>query len=255
MAKVSVCIEMLLTEHDLYERPARAARLGYKAVEFWGPEGKDIGKLKRACDDAGVAVATFLGPFGFDLMDAHPEKKLVEAMRASADIAHRLGTTVMIVTVGNAKEGKSAEEQTATIVHNLKVMAPVAEQAGLKLALEPLNTLVDHEGYFLDHTADGRRVVERVGSPALGLLYDAYHMQVMEGNLIDTIRANVGLLNHVHLADVPGRCEPGTGEVNYANVLKALDEAGYRGYCGFEFRPSDTSEAALTRAKTACGLA
>ena len=96
--------------------------------------------------------------------------------------------------------------------------------------------------------------MDRVGSPAVGLLYDVYHMQIMEGNLIETIRQNAGVIYHVHVADVPGRNEPGTGEINYANVLKAVDEVGYTGYCGFEFRPSDSSEAALRRAKDACGL-
>jgi len=254
VAKVSICIEMLLTEIDLYDRPKRAADLGFPAIEFWGTSGKDIAKMKDSCDRAGVQVAGFLSPSGIPFVQAQPTAKLVEAMKQTVDIADQLETHTLIVTVGNAQEGMSAEEQTDNIVNNLSTIAPLAEDAGLRMAVEPLNTLVDHAGYFLDRTADGLAIVERVGSPAIGLLYDAYHMQVMEGNLIDTIRANVGMFNHVHIADVPGRMEPGTGEVNYINVLKALDEAGYEGFCGFEFRPSDSSDAALKRARVACGL-
>jgi len=125
----------------------------------------------------------------------------------------------------------------------------------VRLAVEPLNTLVDHVGYFLDSSEEGLRIVEEVASPAVGLLYDVYHMQIMEGNLIATIRRNVDAIYHVHIGDVPGRHEPGTGEINYANVLRALDEAGYDGWCGMEFSPSDSSAAALDKARRACGLA
>jgi hydroxypyruvate isomerase len=254
VAKVSICIEMLLTEHDFYQRPARAAALGFKAIEFWGTSGKDIPRLKAACEEAGVAVAGFVGPCAFAMVNEHTEAELAAAMKESAGVAHQLGAQTLIITTGNAKAGVAREEQTDAIVGNLKVLAPLAEAARVKLAVEMLNTLVDHKGYFLDHTADGRRIVDRVGSPAVGLLYDVYHMQVMEGNLIQTIRDNAAVIHHVHAADVPGRREPGSGEINYANVFKALDEAGYKGYCGFEFRPSDNSESALKRAKAACGL-
>jgi hydroxypyruvate isomerase len=245
---------MLLTEHDLYERPARAAELGFGAIEFWGTGNKDLPRLKTACDDAGVAVAGFVGPCAFGMVQRHPGDKLTAAMKESAEAAHLLGTKALIITTGNEQDGMSRQQHMDNIVANLKVLAPLAEREGLKLALEMLNTLVDHKGYFLDRTADGRAIVDRVGSPAVGLLYDVYHMQVMEGNLIQTIRDNAGVIHHVHVADVPGRMEPGSGEINYANVLGALDQLGYEGYCGLEFRPSDDSDSALRRARTACGL-
>ena len=254
MAKISICIEMLCGEVDFYERPAKAKALGFSAVEFWGTGNKDIDRLKKACGDAGVAVAGFCGPGGVSFVEKQPVRKLKQAMKESIAIAKKLGNKALIVTVGNTQEGVPAKRQMNNIIKNLKVIAPLAEGAGLKLAVEPLNTLVDHKGYFLDRTADGVEIARQVASPAVGLLYDVYHMQIMEGNLIATIKANAGLIYHVHIGDVPGRMEPGTGEINYANVLKAIDAAGYQGYCGFEFRPSDSSEGALTRAKKACGL-
>lgn len=255
MARVSVCIEMIFTEVDLYERPAKVAEAGLGAIEFWGTTGKDIGRLKAACDEAGVAVAGFIGlASGKPLVERQLAKDLRHTMRQGAKTAKTLGVTTFIVTVGNVLAGVPARRQVSNIVRALKAVAPVAEDKGISLAVEPLNTLVDHVGYFLDRTAPGREIVERVDSPAVGLLYDVYHMQIMEGNLIETIRRNADILKHVHIADVPGRMEPGTGEINYANVLKAIDQVGYRGYCGFEFRPSDNSAAALMRAKAACGL-
>ena len=255
MARVSVCIEMIFTEVDLYDRPARVAEAGLGAIEFWGTTGKDIDRLKAACDEAGVAVAGFIGlASGKPLVERQLAKDLRRAMRQGAKTAKKLGATTLIVTVGNALKEVPAKRQMNNIVRGLKAVAPVAEDKGISLAVEALNTLVDHVGYFLDRTAAGREIVERVDSPAVGLLYDAYHMQIMEGNLTETIRRNADILKHVHLADVPGRMEPGTGEINYANVLRAVDEVGYRGYCGFEFKPSDNSAAALMRAKAACGL-
>ena len=254
MAKISICIEMIFSDSDLYDRPAKVADAGFGAVEFWGYADKDLPKMKAACDKAGVAVAGILGPAGVSFVELEPKDKVTAAMKDACEAAAQLDAPAMIVTVGNELDGVSREEQADRIVANLKACAPVAEDAGLKLAVEPLNTLVDHMGYFLDRTADGAAICERVGSPAVGLLYDVYHMQIMEGNLIATIREHADLLHHVHIADVPGRFEPGTGEINYAAVLAALDEAGYDGWCGFEFRPSDSPEAALARAKTACGL-
>jgi len=254
MAKISVCIEMVFGEVDFYDRPAKVAQAGFKAVEFWGTGNKDLDRLRVACQEAGVQVAGFVGLPGVTLVEKTPSDTLLDSMAQSAAEAEKLGTNTLIVTVGNEREGISREEQLTNIVENLKVVAPSAQRAGLKLAVEPLNTLVDHKGYFLDSTAEARQIVERVASPAVGILYDVYHMQIMEGNLIETIRANIDIIHHVHIADVPGRHEPGSGEINYRNVLKAIDEAGYKGYCGLEFRPSDSSEAALEQTKDACGL-
>ena len=99
-------------------------------------------------------------------------------------------------------------------------------------------------GYFLDGSAAGFDLVRAVDSPRIKLLYDIYHMQVMEGNIIQTLTGNLDVIGHVHVADVPGRHEPGTGELNYANIFAALREAGYDKYVGFEFEPTVPSEEA-----------
>ncbi|MBS3763625.1 MAG: TIM barrel protein [Planctomycetes bacterium] len=254
MARASICIEMIFNEVDFYERPARAAELGFSAIEFWGAGDKDLSRLKNICDESDVEVAAFLGPAGVNFVEKEKPEDVIDAMKDAVKAARELNTDTLIVTVGNEQPGISKEQQMRNIIENLELCAPIAEKAGLKLAIEALNTLVDHQGYFLDRTIDGVTLVEEVGSPAVGLLYDIYHMQIMEGNLIETIRRNVSDFNHVHVADVPGRHEPGTGEINYRNVFQALDEAGYTGYCGFEFKPLDNSDDALACARKACGL-
>ena len=157
----------------------------------------------------------------------------------------RLGAGVVIVLAGNERSGIPRAQQHGHIVDALRQAAPVAEAAGVTLCLEPLNTHVNHAGYYLTSSAEGFEIVRAVGSPRLRLLYDVYHQQISEGFLIDTITANIDLIGHIHVADVPGRHEPGTGEINYANVLRAIDESGYGGYIGLEFVPQAGTDASL----------
>ena len=147
----------------------------------------------------------------------------------------------------------SKEEMRENTISVLRELAPIAEEAGITLVIEPLNTLVDHAGYSLYSSAEGIEIVKAVNSPAVRLLYDAYHMQIMEGNIIDTIRNNWQYFGHFHIADVPGRNQPGTGELNYNNILKALKETGYAGIVGFEFAPiGKTDEAVIAEVLPAC---
>jgi len=111
--------------------------------------------------------------------------------------------------------------------------------------MEPLNTMVDHAGYFLASTDEGFEFIRRIGSPAVKLLFDIYHQQITEGNLINNITRHVDLIGYLHVADVPGRHEPGTGEINYLNVLRAAKGAGYTGLVGLEYEPSGEPMASL----------
>jgi len=113
------------------------------------------------------------------------------------------------------------------------------------LVIEPLNVLVDHPGYYLTTSAEGFEILDEVDSPNVKLLYDIYHQQVTEGNLIATITSHIAQIAHFHVADVPGRHEPGTGEINWVNVLRAIDEAGYAGYVGLEYMPTGATVESL----------
>jgi hydroxypyruvate isomerase len=135
-----------------------------------------------------------------------------------------------------------------SVLEGLKALSPLAEKAGVTLYMEPLNTLVDHRGYWLNRSSAGLELVREVNSPNIRLLYDIYHMQVMEGNLIRTLTDNLDAIGHIHVADVPGRHEPGTGEINFSRVFSALREAGYTGFVGMEFDPTIPSEKAAAEA-------
>jgi hydroxypyruvate isomerase len=117
----------------------------------------------------------------------------------------------------------------------------------MTLLLEPLNSVVDHVGYFLDSAKLALQVVRDVGSPNLKLLYDIYHMQIMEGNIVQTISENIQSIGHVHCAGVPGRHELYLGELNYQNIFDKIDELNYEGYVGLEYFPTMKSEESLER--------
>ena len=159
----------------------------------------------------------------------------------SIEVAKELDTDALIVTTGQELPDVPRTKQHESIVACLKAIRPLAEREGVVFVLEPLNTLVDHKGYYLDSSVESFEIIREVNSPNIKLLYDVYHMQIMEGNIIDTIKANIDLIGHFHIADVPGRNEPGTGELNYANIMKAIRKTGYPDYIGMEYSPTGAS--------------
>ena len=121
----------------------------------------------------------------------------------------------------------------------------LAGEGGVNLVLEALNTRIDHAGNALFTTKDSVNSIKKANSPYVRILYDVYHMQIMEGNVINTLAANIKDIGYIHIADVPGRHEPGTGELNYENIFGALESLGYNGYIGFELFPKYDSKKAI----------
>lgn len=181
-------------------------------------------------------------------MEGRLTKEFLASVRGSIEAAKKLGCDSMVVhvqAVPNAAESKRAEcmdprrpEKVEQLVGALRQAAPIAEDAGIVMLLEPLNTIVDHAGCFLERAEQAAYVIREVSSHSLKLLFDIYHMQLSEGNLIANIRQNIDVIGYLHIADVPGRHEPGTGEINYDNILNATLLAGYSGFVGFEYIPS-----------------
>jgi hydroxypyruvate isomerase len=194
------------------------------------------------------------------ILDGDADAEFLKSVAESLAVAKRIGCRRLVVHVQQVPMGSGASRcpdparaqalhaQRRNIAAALKKAAPLAEAAGVVLMLEPLNILVDHNGYCLSSSGDGADVLREVGSPAVKLLFDIYHMQISEGNLIGNLTANVDLLAHLHIADVPGRHEPGTGEINFANVLAAVRSAGYDGCVGMEMVPTGDPLAAIKAA-------
>lgn len=248
MVNLSVCVEMFWPQLPVPERIRRVAALGFPAYEFWDWSNKDLDEVEAAQRESGLALAGLVSEPGFSLVRRGNEAQMVEGVRASAAVAHRLGCPGMIVTTGDILADESWEATRRRVVAKLRKMAAVAADEGLRLFLEPLNPLVDHRGYWLTTLAQAADIVSEVDSPALTILYDLYHQQITEGNLIANLRTYAPLIGHIHTAGVPGRHELVGGENDYGVLFSAIDEIGYQGYVGLEFRPTIGEEAALRQA-------
>jgi len=255
--KASVCIEMIYTEYPFLDRIKIAADQGFDAVEFWNWDNKDMPAIKKAAESAGIAIATFQSNRGGTLINPGHRKNFIAGIQESLTMANEMDTKKMFILTDELGEDRSVkfqfpelseEDKYQSVIDGLMEIAPLAETAGVTLVLEPLNNLVDHAGYWLKQAEVGFEIVRKVHSPNLRLLFDIYHQQVTEGNIIERMTKNLDAVGHVHVADVPGRHQPGTGELNFANILKELDHAGYDGYVGLEFEPTIPSEEAAMAA-------
>ncbi|HEY3321810.1 MAG TPA: TIM barrel protein [Planctomycetota bacterium] len=236
---------------SLEELCVAAKKIGYKSIELLGP--KDIPTVKKH----GLTCA-MLSSGGGSISDAFNRKenhdKLEQSVKEGIDCAAENELPNLIVMSGNRK-GMSDEEGAANCVLGLKRVAGYAEQKKVTLCLELLNSKVNHKDYMADHTAWGVDVCKKIGSPRMKLLYDIYHMQIMEGDLIATIKANIEYLGHFHTGGVPGRAEiDETQEINYPAVMKAIVETGYKGFVGQEFVPKRDPLKSLEQAFRICDV-
>ena len=237
--KFSLCIEPIFGDVPFYERFRIAKDLGCDAVEFWDPwtrEDVTPAGLGKASADAGIPIAACCLNKSSTYRMSLPWDVLKKNVELSMSYAAEMGTGTLIGLAGQVF-GRTDGEQIL-LTENLKRTAEIAEKHGVTVVLEALNSTYDHKGYYLDSSYVGFAICRAVGSPGIKLLYDCYHMQLMEGNIVNQIRENIDLIGHFHSAGVPGRHELHLGEINYPFVIKAAEEAGYDKYFGFEYFPT-----------------
>lgn len=222
------------------ERLRRVAEAGFTSFEVMFPRREGLAELLAAKERYGLAV----GLYNTEPDETHPRGYLTDPqgaqvwaarLRQEVALAAQLGCRSIHCMIGNATPGLTLDQQKEVIVQRLREAVPVAEGEGLTLLIEALNT-TDMPGFSVTRSRDGFDIVAAVGSPNVRFQYDVYHMQMMEGNLASTIRANVDKIGHIQIADVPGRYRPGTGEINFPFLLRAIEEAGYAGYVGLEYK-------------------
>jgi len=252
-----VCIDLVFQGWDKLKAIDAVAAAGIPAFEFWGWRDKDIDAMAERARRHRLEIAAMSVDPAVRILDGGADAEFLKSIEESLDAAKRIGCRRLVTHVQPVPMGSGPSRlrdpgreqvlaaQRRSIAAALKKAAPLAEAAGVVLMLEPLNILVDHDGYCLSSSGDGAEVLREVASPAVKLLFDIYHMQISEGNLIGNLTANVDLLAHLHVADVPGRHEPGTGEIDYPNVLAAVREAGYDGCVGMEMAPTGDPVAAI----------
>jgi hydroxypyruvate isomerase len=233
MLKFSLCIEPILEEYDFYDRIKVAKELGLDAIEFWDTAGKDVSKIGRlaAENNIDVSISCLKGAWTNRLN--FPAKYVIENVRESIKLAKEMGCKSLIGLSGDVES--KVDSQKNILIENLKRVSDMLVKEGVTLNIEALNSIVDHKGYYLDSSYMGFEIVKSVNCPNIKLLYDIYHMQIMEGNIIENIRRNIDFIGHFHSAGVPGRNEHFKGESDYPNILKAIRETGYDRYFGLEY--------------------
>jgi hydroxypyruvate isomerase len=226
------------------------ARLGLKSVDLSRPPEWPV--LKKF-----NLIPTMIGggtsiPDGFNRRENHAG--IEERFRESVRQAVEFGAPSLIVFSGNRK-GMSDEEGLENCVIGVKKVMPMAEDKGLLVCMELLNSKVNHPDYMCDHTKWGVELVKRVGSPQFKLLYDIYHMQIMEGDVIRTLRENAQYIGHLHTGGNPGRNEiDDTQELNYKAIANAVVEMGFTGYFAHEFVPKRDPLTSLAEATALCDV-
>ena len=255
----TACIEPMYTELPFLERFAAAKADGFDFVEFWGWPDKDLDAVKAAADAAGVGISGFNGDAELSLIDPARKEDYLDYLKRSVAVARKLGArSVTIHSNGLGEGGRvisshpelSDTVKLCTMYGTLLECAKIAEDSGIAMNLEPLNITTDHVGNYLATTRMAAELTRMVGSPMVKVLYDVYHMQLNEGSLCDNIRAYGDQFGHIHVADAPGRHEPGTGEINYHSVFACLEQIGNQGLVGFEFVPKTSTAEAVKAVQT-----
>lgn len=229
----------------------RIASIGFDTVDNFDWRNPGLFRLyqeglKRFELGAGVLVVNKkpdVNALGCSLVDPADRGGFMRELELCAVAARQVACSRLEVLSGNERPGVPRAEQMDCAVEALQTAVPLLESEGMTAVVEFLNTSVDHPGYFLDRSGDAVELIRRVGSPRVRVLFDIYHVQIVDGNVIERLRSHIGHIGQIHFADVPGRHEPGTGEINYRNVFRAIYDLGdrYAGYVTAEYHPTDLS--------------
>ena len=261
--ELGLCVEMVFAAVPLAERLRKAAGLGFRNVEMWFVDGSYRGRpdeLAGLADRCGVRITNTVigspdGSLGGGLIDPSRRAQWMERTGMTLEFNRAAGIGATIVCTGNTVDGMTDAQMMRSVLEGLKPTVEMAERAGITLLLEPLNVVYDHPGYWLTSSDRGAEICRRLGSDRLRLLFDCYHMQIMEGDLIGHIERNLDVIGHFHAAGVPGRHELHKGEVNYPFVVAAIERSGYQGVFGLEYAPSVEDGRSLTETLTHLGKA
>ena len=229
----------------------RCAELGYDAVEAYFWHNWDLNAVRATLKETGVEFLSLVVT-ETRLTDPTYRESWLTALREACEAAKILGAKRLITQVGN-DTGAPREVQHAAIVETLRQARPILEHYGVTVMPEPLNIKVNHPGYYLTSAAEGFDIVREVDSPFVKIVYDIYHQQVTEGDIIPTVVKNLSAIAHLHAAGHPGRHELWEGELNYKYIFDAIDRAGYTGACGLEYGALGDPIESLRRAKELFG--
>lgn len=218
------------------EKLEAVAKWGLPAYEWLWPKG-DYKSIRAKADSLGLELSCIVGVGAIaprQMVDETDHDRLEKQFRERVEVAKQLNCKRLIGLTGNERTDVPREVQKENVIKCLKRLAPIAEDNQVYIVVEALNPLVDHKGYFLCRTDETMEILKEVNSPHVQMLFDIYHQQITEGNVIRNFTENISRIGHFHVADNPGRKEPGTGELNYRNIFKAIADTGYQGFVALE---------------------
>ena len=221
------------------------ASWGFKAFEFNGLMNwslKQAEQLRKRMDKLGMEMGVFTAnPNGWNktrMVDPKQREAFLDEIKKAMTYVDITGNKFVTVLAGNELPRLTRAQQAVNVIESMRYAADIAGKHNVTLCVEPLNVLVNHPGYFLTRSDEAYEILIAVDNPHAKMLYDIYHQQITEGNLINNIRQFQDKIGTFHVGDNPGRMEPGTGEINYRNVFKAIYELKHPGFLGLEFRSS-----------------
>jgi hydroxypyruvate isomerase len=251
MPKFAANLSMLYPDTPFLDRFALAHQAGFEAVEFLFPYPYDAKHIAELLQRYQLKLVLFNLPAGDwnagdrgMACDPHRVNEFRQGVASARDYATALGVTQVHCMAGKLPAGVAPGLAHATYLDNLRYAAQQLHAAGINLLIEPINHY-DMPGYLLTRSSQALQIIAEVGAPNLFLQYDIYHMQRMEGELSNTIAANLPFIKHIQVADTPGRHEPGTGEINYRHLFAHIDQLGYDGWLGCEYIPAGDTNAGL----------
>ncbi len=256
--KPAICLEMIYPDLPLNKKIAKIAEFGFKYLEFWDWRDKDIFRVISACLEHGVRIVNFSGHRKGSLVALETHELVLSDLKKAVSVANQIDcSTLMLLTdelgkggvVENTYDNIPQDEKYSNVRIGLE-KALTAIPDNITLVLEPLNTRIDHPGYYLTDMEVAVSLIKEINHPRLKILCDLYHLGVMGRNLRALITMYIDHIGYIHVADFPGRHEPGTGSADWSALLTLLREEGYSGYIGFEYSPLNDSEESLKRIRS-----
>jgi hydroxypyruvate isomerase len=235
----SVCIDSLFQSQVTTETLSRLKSMGYDYIEWWLNEGRDLDALEASMQASGMFCHAFCTPF-ISLVDASCHNQYIEELEKTLELSNRFGNQVIITQIGQATED-SHEQQLENLASGLDRCAPIVEKYNKLLVIEPLNTRLDHKGYSVSRSGDAAAVLKLVNNSHIKMLFDIYHQQISEGDIITRLQKYLPWIGHIHAAGVPGRGELDSGELSYRRIFSALEGMGYTQKVGLEYFPKRPS--------------
>lgn len=246
--ELSFCLEMLYPELSFMDKMSAIRESGIDCIEFWDYRAKDLEALEKARETDHLKVSNFSGNRLYGMLNVNERGSFIQEVTASAKVAKRLRCPRLMLLAqplqidGSAKalphelSRREIIDEFVTCAHET---SRLADEENMDFVVEPLNTHLDHPGYFLSSSKLAFECIKKVGHPRFKVLYDIYHMAMMDEPVLKDLEDNLDQIGYIHVADKPGRMEPGTGHINFKEILSLLRKLDYNGTIGFEFMPSE----------------